>query len=438
MRWILLLTFFFFQLSLSSDESAYSPDQLKEYLDFELKYQSALLESAKTIEHFFQNYELSSDEEKLDRELTHEIRKVVDTYAEHPAIKPEVKKRFIKRTNDLILHYTVHALKRMWSGRHVYMRRNSISIAVSLGLGNVVNVVSPIVLTAMGQAYLATAALAFPFSTLFVSGVVINKNLSAWQETRKHLNNKMSYLDYRRLQKKIKSELNIKNDLNFLAVLSSSEENEIYKLTIKNRGSFFSRILNRLGLKNGLSFNQLKRFLKENDIESDYTTWLIKQPFSEEQKTLLLAQHFLSIENHDIRNKFLIQHSHSIQRHQGIKENPTLKKWAEQLSTMKTPEDIKSVMSRIPPNTHPLVIIDLWERLALPVVVDTMPVNYGAFRTITDQFSYLKAQVLSSQQTTWDSDFALTFKRKIGQAVPQLLTKCKHPQRNVLNFLLKE
>jgi len=423
---------------LQADDNSYAHESLK----FETRYYNAISKSAVALQHYFDKYPESDHESImlsdnfLNNVLKKELYEIAEVYTDQIEIKRSKKEWIRAQLSRFSYKQLKSTTAHLLSNRSFYLRKYGLGVMAAFLAGSVANVVIPFLLPQLGLTVLVPVSLAFPFGTVFAGALAPIDIVSRWKKEKKALGKR--YSDYVKMRKGIRKHLMQVSDFDFLFPVKVRGLVTDKNLVIQ-RTSFIDEVFAKVRIfRERSNFYTIKKFIKDNHFEDKFTKWIItKSDLDKEEKAILLVHHIFESDNEKIQSAFITEFSNFFISRPKLPRTRRLKEWTKVLISSKNGQDVARAMTLIPPGVPPLVIIQIWEELALPQLIKKTPMKVGAYIKIKRELEVLRGISSSkAHRESWNLSFMKLFNQKISPLIKGMKRYCHKSQKDLFHELL--
>lgn len=424
---LILYLFFSFQIAQANEQlddlideiipkSELSNQQLRA-LRQELKVQKIFLEGIKAIEiqgGEFVNINKASNtiqdlviksfgakSESLPSAVTKQITETVKESFDQKSVK-----NVLQKSKD----FAFNKLKGQRTMLSSIARRVGMDVGLVYFLTLQVDVTFPTIMIAMGRVEFAPLLIT-PVSSTVTGTYAAIKSAVKFRQLVKHMGGLKNTLNFFKLYREVKSFFNLKifpqHDL-----LNINVKNTNYVFTVE-RKTLFNRILTNVGLNNNLNYENLSRYLREEDFLVEFLEKLDQSDNPNEVKMIKVLNKIELTQNEDVISKLKQKYGKFINELDTIPDYRQARRWVSRISSTTSFDEFNRLILQIPDDIPPKIFDRLWRNHILP----------SASRNIGPYFDKKTFNAFRSMFTNWDKDLRRIMTESNETIMPQELKR---------------
>lgn len=392
--------------------------------------------------------------ESLDRKLPEDKNPFENTSALQVAIKEEVMKfeRFYEKTG-MIPDEKIPAfrkfislvkwdnlivlMKRAHIGVEVFFKRKGYGIALSLMLGRVIEASMAYFCVHHNLQPLLPFVMAAPWGVLAASIPVKLQKMKIESQIKETLGGDEQLKAFKAQQDKMLEVMGLASEKDFVLPLEMLDEGTTNAVVIKH-STPWNHFLNFFGLKQDeLTLMNLKSFLKDNNIDSGYIKWLLKNKNLDETAKLALITHTL-FNNEDVREKFQLRFSSKFKTFSANKNWNDLVQWTQKMKGITEVDDLIVAFKNLPSSLSPKEAALIWNEVLFPQYLEHLNLNFEEGRNLVLQSDSLGARLSMLPANATSEDIQREFLTGLSQMLSDTPGKrCQVPAALIGERLLQ-
>jgi hypothetical protein len=270
-------------------------------------------------------------------------------------------------------------------------RRLGMDVGLVYFLTLQVDVTFPTVMIAMGRVEFAPLLIT-PVSSTVTGTYAAVKSAVKFRQLIKNLGGLKNAMNIYNLYKEVKNYFNLKifpqHDL-----LNINVKNTNYVFTVE-RKTLFNRIMTKIGLNNNLNYENLSRFLREEDFLTEFLEKLDQSDNPNEVKMIKVLNKIELTQNENVIFKLQERYGKFINELDNIPDFRQARQWVAKISTAKNFDQFNRLILQIPDDIPPKIFDRLWRNHILP----------SASRNIGPYFDKKTFNAFRKMYTSWDKD----------------------------------
>lgn len=378
---------------------------------------------------------LLKDDQKLGLVIKEEAKKYRDFYEKILPI-PEDKKTIYQKSFETIKFENLAPLfKKSLIGAEIFFKKKGIGVAIAIMLGKAVKF-SLIYLTVQLQMpHLTPFIMSIPWSAISSNVPVMLQKRKINQKIAESLGGNDAYKAYRAQEEFFIKNLKIMNVEDFLIPLDINAEHQTIAVKI-NYSTIFKKIMGILKIdQKNLNLSTLKTFIKENNIESQYYQWILKnRKITDDMKlTLIITDMYESDLDHFSKLKLKFS-KHFITFSQNFNWDEIFQ-WTKEMQSKKTIAEIREGIKNIPSKITPRELGYIWTDVLAPYYIENLNMSYEEARNLVLEVESYRARLTMINTNELDNEVDELTDHFLKKVFGNLTSTCHRSPKTVLKIL---
>jgi|GEM_PF-855288 len=334
----------------------------------------------------FQNPEVLAN---LLRDEAMKFEKFYEKSGMIPEEKIPVFRKFIV---SMKWHNLVALMKKAHLGIDIFLKRKGYGFALSMMMGKAFQ---------MGLSYfcmhhnlqaMIPVVMSVPWTILATNIPARLQKRQIENEMADVLGSKEAVSAFKEQERKFLEVLQLAQEKDFFLPLESLENGYTSALVVKNQGPL-KKILNMVGMnEDELTLINLKKFLKDNHVESGYISWLLKtKTIDDLSRTVLIS--LSVIQQDDLRIKFQMQFQSQFREFKSNRNWEKILSWARSMKEIEQVDELIAAFKNIPEGLTPKEAALVWNDLLFPHYIEKMNFTHEEGRNLVLKSDALKVRL---------------------------------------------
>ena len=394
MKSLLLLMFLTLNLALASGP--------EEKIDLQMKIRSTLYQSALQTQ-LYASKELKSivTEALVNESVTgSEVDQSIDELLEKISTTNDYKKD--KRALSLVKNAVNGVIEEVRG----MARKEGIAIAIQLAVMEVVELMSPVILTAIGQPQLIIVAELVLAPEINVPLVLAAKRLFIKRKLIRLYGGKAKYDQIVALKKTLKSEYGLGDD----ALMFEDEGNNYF--SVNSKFNILSKIKSKLSIDKTINPLTLKKVLKRNNLWNSDLQKIKKSDLDSSLISVLMISY--AMKNYPDGHEILVGAFPALhfEKNKKVSLNTAVSQWALRFEDVSSMTDLAQLFKEVPNSAKAFEVLLVWKNVFYPILMETSTseVSYRDYRNWAKNLNplFVKAELnpTESWSSGWDTSFS--------------------------------